>query len=161
MSVSVPQPFVSNVNVAQPFRSKLEGIPSIPTSYTYGVTEIPPVSVAVTDIPQVDYAVKELPVIRLSVDNVAPIHYSVDPIEIKLTEVPSVRTHLPADFAVSFSMLGVDFGTIRLCGEAQIITEPYRPNPCETCGPTISRQVDTPQVNPRQQTDSILTNVPR
>jgi hypothetical protein len=23
---------------------------------------------------------------------------------------------------------------IRLCGEAQIITEPYRPNPCESCG---------------------------
>src|SRR5262245_42400811 len=151
MSVSVPQPFISNVNVAQPFRSKLEGIPSIPTSYSY----------AVTDIPQADVAIKELPVIRLSVDAVAPIHYSVDPIEIKLTELPSVRTHLPADFAVSFSMLGVDFGTIRLCGEAQIITEPYRPNPCETCGPPIRRQPERPQIPPRGTGDAAGVNVPR
>ena len=133
MSVSVPQPFVSNVNVAQPFRSKIEGVP---TSYTYGVTELP----------QVDFALKELPVIRLSVDSVAPIHYTVDPIEIRLTEIPSVRTHLPADFAVSFSLLGMDLGTIRLCGEAQIITEPYRPNPCETCGPILIRPEPPPTV---------------
>jgi hypothetical protein len=149
MSVSVPQPFISTVNVAQPFRSKVEGIPTI---YSYGVTELP----------QIDVGVKELPIIRLSVDNVAPIHYTVDPIEIKLTEIPSVRTHLPADFAVSFSMLGMDFGTIRLCGEAQIITEPYRPNPCETCGPVVSRPpVNVPPVTPKQPTDSPSTNVPR
>jgi hypothetical protein len=24
--------------------------------------------------------------------------------------------------------------SLRLCGEAQIITEPYEPNPCEICG---------------------------
>jgi hypothetical protein len=23
---------------------------------------------------------------------------------------------------------------LRLCGEAQMITEPYHPNPCEVCG---------------------------
>jgi hypothetical protein len=55
-------------------------------------------------------------------------------VEIRLTEIPSVRTHLPADFAVGFSFLGTEWGAIRLCGEAQIITEPYRPNPCEGCG---------------------------
>jgi hypothetical protein len=34
-----------------------------------------------------------------------------------------------------------------LCGEAQIITEPYRPNPCETCG-DIRREVpDSPDAS--------------
>ena len=88
MSVSVPQPFVSTVNVAQPFRSKVEGIPD---TFSYGVTELP----------QINIAVEQLPVLRLSVDNLPPVHFAVDPVEIRLTEIPSVRTHLPADFAVN------------------------------------------------------------
>jgi hypothetical protein len=28
----------------------------------------------------------------------------------------------------------VELLSLRLCGEAQVITEPYHPNPCETCG---------------------------
>ena len=121
MSISIPQPFVTSISVAQPFRTKLEGIPN---TYSFGVTALP----------EVDVAVKEIPVLRLSVDNVAPI-------EIRLTEIPSVRTHIPADFAVSFSMLGLELGAIRLCGEAQVITEPYRPNPCETCGTAVIRPI--------------------
>jgi hypothetical protein len=31
---------------------------------------------------------------------------------------------------------------VRLCGEAQMITEPYVPNPCERCGERIERAVD-------------------
>ncbi len=121
MSVSIPQPFVTNVGVAQPFRVRAEGIPS---DYTFGVTELPAVNIHV----------EELPTIRLSVDNVARIPVAFEPIEIRLTEIPSVRTHLPADFAVGFSVWGTEIGAIRLCGEAQVITEPYRPNPCEQCG---------------------------
>ncbi|HSQ31499.1 MAG TPA: hypothetical protein VLN49_16700 [Gemmatimonadaceae bacterium] len=128
MSISIPQPFVTSISVAQPFRTKLEGIPD---TYSFGVTALP----------EVDVAVKEIPVLRLSVDNVAPI-------EIRLTEIPSVRTHIPADFAVSFSMLGLELGAIRLCGEAQVITEPYRPNPCETCGPAVIRPVAVHVVAP-------------
>jgi hypothetical protein len=30
--------------------------------------------------------------------------------------------------------MGMELLSIRLCGEAQIITEPYKPNPCERCG---------------------------
>jgi hypothetical protein len=30
--------------------------------------------------------------------------------------------------------MGLELMNVRLCGEAQIITEPYTPNPCETCG---------------------------
>lgn len=122
MSVSIPQPFITQVGVAQPFRVRAEGIPS---AYTFGVTELPTVNIEVD----------ELPTIRLSVDNVARIPVAFEPIEIRLTEIPSVRTHLPADFAVGFSLWGTEIGAIRLCGEAQVITEPYRPNPCEVCGP--------------------------
>jgi hypothetical protein len=35
---------------------------------------------------------------------------------------------------------------LRLCGEAQIITEPYRPNPCETCA-TVQRPTPLPGSN--------------
>jgi len=122
VSVSIPQPFVSNVNVAQPFRTRVEGIPD---AYSFRVQELPRINVAV----------EQLPTIRLSVDNLPKVTIGVDPVEIRLTEIPSVRAHLPADFAVGFSLWGVEVGAIRLCGEAQIITEPYRPNPCEGCGP--------------------------
>lgn len=128
MSISIPQPFITQVGVAQPFRVRAEGIPS---AFTLGVT----------DLPTVHIAVDELPTIRLSVDNVARIPIAFEPIEIRLTEIPSVRTHLPADFAVGFSVWGTEIGAIRLCGEAQVITEPYRPNPCEVCGPVPQRGV--------------------
>ena len=66
-----------------------------------------------------------------------PVHVSIDhlpPIEIRLTELPSIRAHLPVDMGVCMSLFGVDLMAIRLCGEAQMITEPYHPNPCERCG---------------------------
>ena len=50
-------------------------------------------------------------------------------------EIP-IRGHLPADFCVGLSVFGIELMNVRLCGEAQIITEPYHPNPCEVCGPT-------------------------
>lgn len=46
-----------------------------------------------------------------------------------------MRTHLPADFTVGLSLFGMELMCIRLCGEAQMINEPYTPNPCEQCGP--------------------------
>lgn len=131
MSVSIPQPFVSQVTVAQPFRTRVEGVPD---SYSFAVTDIPQIRTAVDALPVIHTAVDALPVIRLSVENLPTVRFAVEPVEIRLTEIPSVRTHLPADFAVGFSFLGTEWGAIRLCGEAQIITEPYRPNACEACG---------------------------
>ena len=148
MSVSVPQPFRTSVTVAQPFRTKIEGVPN---AFTIGVTEIPivPVSVSVETIPVLHLSVDNIPPVHVSVDSIPPLHVSVDalppikvqldPVEIRLTEIPSTRVHIPADFAVSLSMMGMDFGVVRLCGEAQVITEPYKPNPCEICSrpPTV------------------------
>jgi hypothetical protein len=39
--------------------------------------------------------------------------------------------HLPADFKVGVAVLGLELLTVRLCGEAQVITEPYERN--EVC----------------------------
>ena len=65
------------------------------------------------------------------------MHSTVNPVECgvrSIDRIPDIRAHLPADFWVGLSLLGVELFRIRLCGEAQVITEPYRPNPCERCG---------------------------
>jgi hypothetical protein len=41
--------------------------------------------------------------------------------------------HLPADFHFGVTLLGHELLGMRICGEAQVITEPYLPNPCEVC----------------------------
>ncbi len=160
MSVSVPQPFSTSVSVAQPFRTRVEGIPS---GFTVGVTDVAqvPVSLTVEKIPTLHLSIDEIPPVHVSVDALPPIHVSVDklppinvelaPVEIRLTEVPSTRVHIPADFAVSLSMMGMDFGSIRLCGEAQVITEPYRPNPCEIC----SRSTAVDPIGPIRPVDPV------
>ncbi len=75
--------------------------------------------------------VDKLPKIQLGLDPV-----TLEPITLNLaiTEIPRIRGHLPADFSVGISLLGMELFSIRLCGEAQIITEPDKPNPCESCG---------------------------
>jgi len=93
---------------------------------------IGPVSIA--GIPDTySYRVKELPKLSIGLD---PIDVRLGPIHTTLSikEIPSVRTHLPANFTLALSLFGLEVAAVRLCGEGQIITEPYRPNPCETCG---------------------------
>ena len=75
--------------------------------------------------------IKELPKIQLSID---PIEIKPVDISPRLKEIPSIRCHLPANFCVGMSLLGLELLAVRLCGEAQVITEPYQPNPCERCG---------------------------
>jgi hypothetical protein len=87
----------------------------------------------------------------ISIDKLPKIQLALDPVELKpvdlslrLKEIPSIRAHLPADFRVGLSLLGIELLTVRLCGQAMAITEPYKPNPCEVCGGTtveISNQV--------------------
>jgi hypothetical protein len=56
-------------------------------------------------------------------------------LSVAITQIPSVRAHLPSNYCVGFSLLGIELFSLRLCGESQVITEPYQPNPCEICGP--------------------------
>ena len=93
-----------------------------------GGIQIDPVHIGIDPV-HID--IDALPTIHLSIDNIPPIQLGVD---LKITELPSIRGHLPADFCVGLSLLGFELLSLRLCGEAQIITEPYHPNPCEVCG---------------------------
>jgi hypothetical protein len=117
-----------SVDIPQPFRTRVVGpitIDGIPDTFHLDISNIPVLRLNV----------EHIPAIHLAIDNIPKIQLGVDPVELRLTEFPQIRGHLPADFCVGVSLLGMELLNVRLCGEAQIITEPYRPNPCETCGP--------------------------
>ncbi len=97
----------------------IDGIPSNYTFHTY-LEKIPKITIGVGPL-------------HVSVDHVPKMSVESD-LNVRLTEIPSVRTHLPANYSVGLSVLGVELLCLRLCGEGQIITEPYVPNPCERCG---------------------------
>ncbi len=115
---------------------------SIPTHYDIDV-DVDPVEitkvgavgpVTVDGIPDTFHMyVEKLPVIEV---DLKPVTLTVNPVDvgIRLEKIPDIRGHLPADFSVGLSLLGIELACVRLCGEAQVITEPYRPNPCEECG---------------------------
>ncbi|MEA2876669.1 MAG: hypothetical protein QOF14_1865 [Hyphomicrobiales bacterium] len=67
-----------------------------------------------------------------------PLTVTVTPIDftLRIKEIPSVRVHFPVDYGVCVGVLGVELLNVRLCGQAQVITEPYVPNPCE-CRPGL------------------------
>jgi hypothetical protein len=62
----------------------------------------------------------------VNVARIAPIELSL-----RLKEIPSIRAHLPLNYKVGFSLLGLEVACIHLCGAGQVITEPYAPYPCE------------------------------
>ena len=98
-------------------------------------------SVGISGIPSsYEIAITDLPKIKLGVDpleatlTLTPITLEPVSLNLAITELPEMRTHLPADFTVGLSVLGLQLLCIRLCGEAQVINEAFRPNPCERCG---------------------------
>ena len=46
----------------------------------------------------------------------------------------------PANFKVGFNLFGSEFFSVNLCGQGQVITEPYVPNPCECPNPLLPQQ---------------------
>lgn len=76
-----------------------------------------------------------IPKIQIGIDplTIQPITIRPLDLSVRIKELPSIRAHLPANFSVGLSLLGYELVCIRLCGEAQVITEPYEPNPCERC----------------------------
>ncbi|HLL31495.1 MAG TPA: hypothetical protein VK403_10900 [Allosphingosinicella sp.] len=108
MSVNLPSHFDFGIDLGL-------GLSGIPTSYSIGISNLPKINVGID-----------------------PIRMQIDPIEIRpmefsfrLKEIPSVRMHFPTDYRICFGLLGTEVASIRLCGQAQVITEPYVPNPCE------------------------------
>ncbi len=121
MSVSIPQPFHTDADLAGSLNTIVSG--------SFG--SVGPVTLA--GIPDTYHInIDKLPKIQLGVDPV-----TINPVTLNLAikEIPNVRTHLPADFSIGLSLLGMELLCLRICGEAQMITEPYHPNPCERCGP--------------------------
>ncbi len=117
--------------------------------------DVSPVDVHVLDLPSLDVDINSLP--ALSITDIGPVGpvtlagipssftvavSSLPDVSIRIKEIPSLRVHIPANFRLGFSVFGVELAALHLCGEAQIITEPYVPNPCERCGP--ARQVQPP-----------------
>jgi hypothetical protein len=122
------------------------------------VNHLPTVDVDVIDLPTVDVDVNSLPDLKITeVGPVGPVtlagipdRYTVDiaslpDLNLRIKEIPSIRAHIPANFRLGFSLLGVELAALNLCGEAQVITEPYVPNPCERCG--APRSSNLQQVN--------------
>jgi hypothetical protein len=112
------------------------------------VDDLPTVDVDVVDLPTVDVDVNSLPDLKItSIGAVGPVtlagipdNYTVaisnlPDVNVRIKEIPSIRAHVPANFRLGFSIFGVELAALHLCGEAQVITEPYVPNPCERCGP--------------------------
>ena len=128
------------VDIPQPFNSSISG--SLGSVGPVTIAGIPqPFAASVTGIPDTFHInIDKLPKIQLGVDplTINPVTLHLDPIDLNMSikEIPSVRAHLPADFTVGISLLGMELLAVRLCGEAQMITEPYQPNPCEVCGTT-------------------------
>ena len=65
-------------------------------------------------------------------------------VSVRLKEIPSIRTHVPALFTLGLSVLGYELVCARLCGEAQVITEPYEPNPASTAASRTATPVPVP-----------------
>jgi hypothetical protein len=88
------------------------------------ITQLPDLSIAVTELPELRLTIEKIPKIVLESDSTINMH---------IKEIPDIRAHLPANFKLGFSILGMEFFTIDLCGEAQMITEKYEPRGPEIC----------------------------
>jgi hypothetical protein len=111
MSVDIPSKFELELGLGL-------DISGIPTNYGIGITQLPTID------------------IKLQPINIALAPVEIKPIDMsfRLKEIPWARFHFPVDYRVAFGLCGVELACIHLCGQSQIITEPYVPNPCECRG---------------------------
>lgn len=89
-------------------------------------------TIKVPEIDKIEFGVDPLQ----STVTLKPVQLNLGPIEtsVSIKEIPSVRAHLPVNYCIGLSLFGMELAAVRLCGEGMVITEPYRPNPCEVCG---------------------------
>ncbi len=111
MSVGFPNPWT--INLTGGSHIDLDGamdlaFSGIPTEYGMRLREIAPISISL-----------------------APMEIKPMDISFRLKEIPSIRAHLPLNYKVAVSLLGAEVFKLQLCGQGQLITEPYIPNPCE------------------------------
>jgi len=118
------------------------------------IDDMPVVDVDVIDLPPVDVDVTSLPDLTITeVGAVGPVTLAGIPdsftvavsqlpdLNLRIKEIPRVRAHIPAHFRLGLSVFGIEVAALNLCGEAQVITEPYVANPCEGCSPSSTKAV--------------------
>jgi hypothetical protein len=113
---------------------------NIPTGYTIDLEGLNPLTLDLSGIPN-EYTLSGIPndyTMSIGGTPNQPIAVNLGPIEIKpmdfsirLKEIPSIRAHLPLNYQVCLALFGFELLKLNLCGEGQVITEPYVPNPCE------------------------------
>lgn len=103
MSVKIPSSFDFGIDL---------DVSGIPTNYTVNANLAPMT-------------------LNLGPIEIRPLEFKPVDISLRLKEIPSIRAHLPLDYRVGLSLLGAELLCVRLCGQGQVITEPYAPNPCE------------------------------
>jgi hypothetical protein len=140
MSVSIPQPFVLDggidTDLGGTVEARLAG--GVDTRLSGAV------ETRLSGIPDhYTISIDRLPKIQLGID---PVEIRPLELSLRLRELPSIRAHLPADFRVGLSLLGLEILGVRLCGKAMVITEPYVANPCERCGGSARDAADLPRV---------------
>lgn len=115
MSVKIPSSFDFSIDLGL-------DISGIPTDYTIN-TNVAPLT------------------LNLGPIQVLPLELKPLDLSLRLKEIPAIRAHLPLDYRVGLSLLGAELLCVRLCGQGQVITEPYVANPCESRG-ALQRQPD-------------------
>jgi hypothetical protein len=117
MGVTIPQPFNTDISGSIGSVGPVT-VAGIPSTFTIDIGMLP----------QIDLKLEPITLNKVTLD--------LEPVDLNLSikSLPNIRAHIPANFSVGLSLLGMDLLCIRLCGEAQMITEPYVRNPCEICG---------------------------
>jgi hypothetical protein len=120
---------------------------NIPTAFTFDIEGIPQdYSIAITEIPRIDIALEKIDIEFERIDiALEPIEIKPMDFSIRLKEIPSIRAHLPLNYQVCLALFGFELVKLRLCGEGQLITEPYVPNPCE-CDYSLQARTTAPLV---------------
>jgi hypothetical protein len=131
----IPQNYTVDVNLDLVTPVELAGLP---TNYRLDIGSLPKIQLGIDPI-------------TINPITVNPLTLNPLDISVRVKEAPSIRAHVPANFTVGFSVLGLQLACIRLCGEAQVITEPYVPNPCEPCG-AVPLLTPLPVANPNPLT---------
>ncbi len=134
MSVNIPQPFDVDLDLSGTVGAvgpiTVQGIPSV---FSLGLTALPTIQLGT--VPPITLEPLTIEPLTINLGTIPPITLEPLSLSVAITKIPSVRAHVPSNYCVGFSLLGIELFSIRLCGETQIITEPFIPNPCEICGP--------------------------
>ena len=118
--------------------------PKIPSSYTITMAPQPMLVGATVNAGSDNIRIREIAPIVIqpvtmtttsAVNMTSASRVDLGDINLRVKEIPSVRVHMPMNYQLGFSVLGMEILSLSLCGESMVITEPYRPNECEICRP--------------------------